>query len=211
MRAALSRELGVRPRKKRAADDDILRRVLAVLPGNLLGLRDRALILLVWCGAFRRSEGVAFDVPDLTRDPKGLIVAVRKSKTDQERKGEDVPIFYSNQADVCPVRAVDAWLAAAGITEDAIFRQLGRRQQLGGRLSPAAVRDRVRHWCKVAGLKFEDFAAHSLRSGFMTTAARRGKDLDSIMRTSRHKSEKVARGYIETATVHERGAGEGLL
>jgi len=211
MRAALMRELGVRPRKVRAADDEILRRVLAVLGSDLLSVRDRALILLAWCGALRRSEVVALDVPDLTRDPKGLVVTVGKSKTDQERRGEDVPIFHSNQPDVCPVRAVDALLAAAGITEGAIFRQLGRRQVLGGRLSPAAVRDRVRHWCKVAGLPYKEFAAHSLRRGFMTTAARRGKDLDSIMRTSRHRSEKVARGYIETATVHERGAGEGLL
>jgi integrase len=69
----------------------------------------------------------------------------------------------------------------------------------------------VRHWADAAGLIKEDFGAHSLRSGFITTAARRGKDLDSIMKTSRHKSERVARGYIERATVHERGAGEGLL
>lgn len=76
---------------------------------------------------------------------------------------------------------------------------------------PEAVLNRVRHWAKVAGLPEADFGAHSLRSGFMTTAARRGKDLDSIMRTSRHRSERTARGYIERATTHERGAGEGLL
>jgi hypothetical protein len=90
-------------------------------------------------------------------------------------------------------------------------RQLGRRQQLGEGLSPAAVYDRVRHWAKVAGLTPEDFGSHSPRSGFMSTAARRGKDLDSIMRASLHKSERVARGCIQRETVHERGAGEGLL
>jgi integrase len=211
MREALSRKLGVRSRKKRAADDEILRRVLAVLPGTLLGVRDRALILLAWCGALRRSEAVAVEVSDLTRKPKGLVLTIGKSKTDQQQRGEDIPIFFSNSADVCPVRAIDAWLAAAGIASGLVFRQLGRRQVLGGQLSPAAVRDRVRHWCRVAGLPFAEYAAHSLRRGFMTTAARRGRDLDSIMRTSRHRSVKVAREYIETETVHERGAGEGLL
>lgn len=212
MRAALRRELGTRPKKKHAADDDVLRRMLAVVPSaGLLGLRDRALLTLGWCGAFRRSELVALDVADATRAPKGLVVLVRASKTDQEAAGEEIPIFFSNAAECCPVRSLDAWLAAAGIVEGAIFRQLGRRQELGERLSPAAVLDRVKHWAKRAGLKPEDFGAHSLRSGFMSTAARRGKDLDSIMRTSRHRSERVARGYIQRETLHERGAGEGLL
>jgi site-specific recombinase XerD len=212
MRAALSRELGVRPMKKRAADDEVLRRMLAVVPAvGLLGLRDRALLTLGWCGAFRRSELVALDVTDVTRVPKGATVLLRASKTDQERAGEEIPVFFSNAAECCPLRSVDAWLASAGIVEGAIFRRLGRRQELGERLSPAAVVDRVKHYAKVAGLKPEDFGAHSLRSGFMTTAARRGKDLDSIMRTSRHRSERVARGYIQRETLHERGAGEGLL
>jgi integrase len=211
MLSALRRELGTRPKKKKAADEEILRSMIAVLPSDLLGARDRALLLLGWCGAFRRSELVALDVANVTRAAKGRVVVVAKSKTDQVAKGEDVPVFYSNDPALCPVRALDAWMSAAGITEGAIFRQLGRRQVLGVRLAAAAVYDRVRHWAHVAGLAAKDYGAHSLRRGFMTTAARRGKDLDSIMRTSRHRSARVAREYIETATVHERGAGEGLL
>jgi site-specific recombinase XerD len=211
-RAGLRKELGVRPLKKRAADEDVLRQLLGVVPGDrLLGLRDRALLTLAWCAALRRAEAVAMDVADVTRAPKGGVVLVGRSKTDQERRGEEVPIFLSNLPEHCPMRSLDAWLAASGIVEGAIFRRLGRQQQLGGRLSPPAVLDRVRHYAKLAGLAYRDFGAHSLRSGFITTAARRGKDLDSIMRTSRHKSERVARGYIERETLHERGAGEGLL
>ncbi len=163
------------------------------------------------CSALRRCELVALNVADVTRAPKGLVVLVRASKTDQEARGEEVPVFFSNTAGHCPVRSLDAWLATAGIVDGPIFRQLGRRQQLGERLSAEAVLDRVRHWAKMAGLPQEDFGAHSLRSGFITTAARRGKDLDSIMRTSRHRSERTARGYIQRETLHERGAGEGLL
>lgn len=212
MRAGLRRELGVRPEKKRAADDEVLRRMLAVVPRQtLLGQRDRALLTLGWCMAGRRSEVVALDVEDVERVAKGLVVTVRASKTDQERKGEDIPIFFSNTEECCPVRSLDAWLTAAAIVEGAIFRQLGRGQNLGDRLSPASVLDRVKHYATLAGLADEDFGAHSLRSGFITTAARRGKDLDSIMRTSRHRSERAARGYIQVACIHERGAGEGLL
>lgn len=212
MREALRVELGVRPAKKRAADDEILRRLLGVVPqAELIGLRDRAMLTIGWCAALRRSELVALNVTDVTRAPKGGIVFVAQSKTDQERHGEEVPIFFSNLSEYCPMRSLNAWLAASGITEGATFRRLGRQQQLGERLSPPAVLDRVQHYARLAGLAYKDFGAHSLRRGFITTAARRGKDLDSIMRTSRHKSERVARGYIECETLHERGAGQGLL
>lgn len=109
------------------------------------------------------------------------------------------------------MRSLDAWLVASGISDGAIFRQLGRRQQLGVRLSPEAVFDRVRHYAKRAGLPWKEFGGHSLRRGFITTAARRGRDLDSIMVTTRHRSVSTVRGYIERETLHERGAGEGLL
>ena len=176
MRTALRRELGVRPNKKRAADDEVLRQLLAVLPTSLLGLRDRALLTLCWSAALRRSELVALDVEHVTRATKGLVVLVAQSKTDQEHRGEEVPVFFANSADCCPVRSLDAWLATAGIAEGAVFRALGRRERLGSRLAPAAVADRVQHWAKLAGLDWREFAGHSLRSGFVTTAARRGKD-----------------------------------
>jgi site-specific recombinase XerD len=212
MREGLKVGLGVRPVKKKAADDEVLRRLLAIVPPTgLLGLRDRALLTLGWAAALRRSELVALDVADVTRAPKGGVVLVRASKTDQQKRGEEVPIFFSNLAEHCPMRALDAWLDASGITEGAIFRQLGRHQRLGERLSPPAVRDRVRRYARLAELAFNDYGAHSLRSGFITTAARHGKDLDSIMRTTRHRSERIARGYIQRETLHERGAGEGLL
>ena len=211
MRAALRRELGTRPTKKKAADDDVLRRLLAVVSDDLLGLRDRAMLTVGWAGAFRRSELVALDVEDITDAPKGLIILIRSSKTDQERRGEEIPLFFSNQEAHCPVRTLRTWLRTASIVDGAVFRGLGRRSVLGSRLTPATVAERVQHWAKLAKLDPRDFAGHSLRSGFVTTAARRGKDLDSIMRTTRHKSERVARGYIEHETIHERGAGEGLL
>jgi hypothetical protein len=92
-------------------------------------------------------------------------------------------------------------MTAAGITAGAIFRQLGhgRRQRQGERLSDQAVYDRVRHYARRAGLSQDDFGAHSLRSGFVTTAARHGRDLDAIMVTT--KASQRANG----ARVHRAG------
>jgi site-specific recombinase XerD len=212
MRSALRRELGVRPEKKKAADDAVLRQLVAVLPSSLLGVRDRALLTLGWAGAFRRSELVSLDVADVTRAPKGLVVLLRASKTDQQKRGEEVPIFFSNAEALCPVRSLDAWLAAANIDAGSIFRPVGRDGRVrGSRLSAETVADRVHRYAKLAGLDATAFAGHSLRSGFVTTAVRRGRDVDSIMVTTRHRSERTVRGYVQRETIFERAAGEGLL
>jgi len=102
--------------------------------------------------------------------PKGGVVFVEKSKTEQERHGEKVPTFFSSLAKD-PLRSLDTLLAASGIVESAILRRHGRRQQPGDRLSPAAVSDRERHYAKLVRLAY--FGTHSLRSGFITTAVRR--------------------------------------
>jgi hypothetical protein len=104
-----------------------------------------------------------------------------------------VPVFFSNDERLCPVRSLDAWLAAAGITEGPVFRGLGRADRLGARLTAETVADRVKHYAKLAGLDPNDFGGHSLRFGFITTAARRGRNLDSIAVTSRHRSLSVLR------------------
>src|SRR5207249_768702 len=103
------------------------------------------------------------------------------------------------------------WLDASGITSGAIFRALGRDDRLRGRLVASAVARRMKRYAKLAQLEWRDYAAHSLRRGFITTAARRGRDLDSIAVTSRHRSMSALRGYVERETIFERAAGEGLL
>ncbi len=211
MRDALRREKGVRPSKKTAADDAILRRMLAVLPQTLLGLRDRSLLTLAWAMAARRSEVVSLDVADVRREAKGLVLMLRSSKTDQQKRGREIPIWYSNAAECCPVRSLDAWLSAAGITEGPLFRRLGRDGRVGARLTAASVADRVKRWAKVAGLAWKEFAGHSLRSGFVTTAVRNRKSPAAIMVVTGHVSEDSLRGYYQSQSIFEGGAGEGLL
>ena len=109
------------------------------LPPTLLGRRDRPLLLLGFAGAFRRSELVALDVADVQETHEGLIVTLRLAKTDQEGAGRHVGLPCGGHPQSCPVRALQDWLRAAGITEGPLFRGLRRNDALLGRLSDRGV------------------------------------------------------------------------
>jgi integrase len=116
-------------------------------------VRDRALVLVGFGGAFRRSELVALDVGDLTFDPaRGVIVRVRRSKTDQLGEGADVAIPFGSQPEVCPVRALEAWRAASGVEEGALFRAIDRHGRVGGRLDGRDVARTLKELASQAGL-----------------------------------------------------------
>ncbi|MGA3123536.1 MAG: integrase [Polyangiaceae bacterium] len=132
--AGIRRKLGTSPASKKApVGDGDLAALVATLGEDLAGLRDRALLTLGWSSACRRSELVALDVADVEEQREGLLVHVRRSKRDQEAKGFDKDIPHASAPSLCAVRALRAWLDAAGIKEGPIFRgvdQLGRRFQV---------------------------------------------------------------------------------
>ena len=119
--SGIRRTIGTAPVRKRAATADIVI-AMSLTATSLRALRNRAIILLGFAGAFRRSELVALNVEDLEETAEGMLVTLRRSKTDQEGLGRRVAIPRGEIA--CPVAAVKAWLAAAGITEGAIFRRI---------------------------------------------------------------------------------------
>ena len=177
---------------------------------DLKGLRDRALLLLGFAGAFRRSELVALDVADLQFCDGGLRVTIRKSKTDQEGLGATIAIARGSIA--CPVDAVRAWIKAAGIVDGPLFRPVTRTGKISARrLSARAVAELVKTYARRAGLKAADFSGHSLRSGFLTSAAARGASIFKMMDVSRHKSVDTLRGYVRDAEMFRNHAGNGLL
>jgi integrase len=179
-------------------------------PEGLKGLRDRALLLLGFGGAFRRSELVALDVSDISFEEDGLRVRIRRSKTDQEGQGVTIAIIRG-QSEWCPMKALRAWLDAAGITEGPIFRQMRKGGQvLPGRLSAAAVCDLVKVYAAKLGLDASSYGAHSLRSGFLTSAARNGASIFKMRDVSRHKSMDILGGYVRDAKLFEDHAGKGL-
>jgi site-specific recombinase XerD len=184
-----------------------LRRMVATCDDSLLGLRDRALLLLGFAGAFRRSELVSLDVADLSFVPEGLTVLLRRSKTDQEGAGEKIGIPWGARGETCPVRAVRAWLDASGIGEGPIFRPIDRHGNiLPKRLSPQAVAIVVKRRAEAAGLDPRRYAGHSLRAGLATSAAVAGASERSIMKQTRHKSLPMVRRYIREADLFRENA-----
>ena len=139
--------------------------MVAAAPGGLTGLRDTAVLLLGFAGAFRRSELVALDVADIAETETGLLVTIRHSKTDQEGEGETIAISRGDRA--CPLKALRAWLEAADIESGAIFRPINKSGVVApGRLSDRSVANIVKAYAERAGLDPAVFSGHSLRAGF---------------------------------------------
>jgi integrase len=192
--SGLRRQLGVAQQQKTALEIDSLRMALARIPGDVRGLRDRALLLIGWAAALRRSEVAALAMSDLQFEPDGLIIALRQSKTDQEAAGEVVAVPFGAQPETCPVRTLRSWLAVVG-DRGAVFRRIDRHGNIGSNLTATAIASIIRARTAAAGIP-GDFAGHSLRAGFATTAAHAGRSETSIMRHGRWKSVQVARRYI---------------
>jgi len=209
------RDLGVAPRQKKAIATDDIRAAVTALDNKaaadrakgaagsapqLLDVRDRLLLLLGFAGAMRRSELASIDLADVDQVPEGLLVHLRHSKTDQDRKGRKVEIVYGNDEATCPVRAYRAWvtrLERQGVTDGPLFRRVDHHGRLLGPLSAEAVAIVVKRHMGRLGYTASDFAGHSLRRGMATTAARNGASERTIMRTTGHTSAATVRGYIE--------------
>jgi len=199
------------PGRKHPADADIVRQLLGSIQGdNLAALRDRALIAFGMALAARRSELVALDVADLAWEDKGVRVTIRRSKTDQEAAGAVVAVPEGRR--LTPLTHLRAWLAAAGITEGALFRPLWKGGRVrDARLSDHAVARIVQARAAAAGLDPACYAGHSLRAGFVTEAARNGADIWKIQQVSRHKSMQILSGYVRDARLFEDHAGDRFL
>jgi integrase len=198
--------------KAPAVDEDIKRMVDAVAPQTLKGMRDRALLLLGFAGAFRRSELVALDADHLTERDEGLSVLIASSKTDQIGRGHIIAIPRVNGSPYCPVRAVTDWQVVAAITHGALFRRLHRGDKIGtSRLSAPSVALVVKELAAKAGLEAGRYAGHSLRSGFLTSAARNRASIFKMADQSRHKSLDVLRAYVRAEDRFEDHAAHGLL
>jgi integrase len=207
----IRRTIGAAPDQKAPATSDRIAEMVAHCPDTLTGRRDRALLLLGFAGAFRRSELMALTVADLIEVEGGLRVMIRRSKTDQEgQHGQEIAIPAGGR--LRPVEAVQAWLAAAGITKGPVFHPITK----GGRIMPGALSDRsvaniVKAHAVRANLDPTEFSGHSLRSGFLTSAAEAGANVFKMMEVSRHKSVDTLRGYVRRADLFKDHAGASFL
>ncbi|AHV94279.1 site-specific integrase [Bordetella holmesii] len=190
-RAAYARR-GDLPQGKDALTREPLEKLLATCDDSLIGLRDRAMLLFAWAsGGRRRSEVVAATMENTRRTPEGYLYTLAHSKTNQE--GRARPDIYKPVAGRAAA-ALSAWLEKANITEGALFRRVRRGGIVGEALSAEAIRRMVQARVRLAGLD-GDFAAHSLRAGFITEAGRQGLPLAEVMAMSGHASVATVMHY----------------
>lgn len=198
----IRRTYGGAPKQVAPAVIGEIRKMVARMNGSTIDIRDRAILLLGFAGAFRRSELVALDVADLATRPDGLLVTIRRSKRDQEGRGDTKAIPFGSDAETCPVRAVAAWLTEADIAEGPVFRPIDRHGNVSdSRLSGKAIALVVKRAAERADLDPAAYGGHSLRAGFVTTAAANGATERAISRQTGHApNSAVLRTYIRHAS-----------
>ncbi|MGY4295393.1 site-specific recombinase XerD [Bradyrhizobium sp. i1.4.4] len=191
----IRRRIGRRQRRVAPVTADMLGVVVAAIPSDKRGLRDRALLLICFSGCFRRSEVVSIQVKDIEERHRGILISLDRSKTDQEGQGATLPIPNGKMK---AVSALDAWLEAAGITEGPIFRSVDRHGNVGaGALTDRQVARTVKEACARVGVDPALVSGHSLRAGFITTALNAGKDPLLIMKQSRQVK-------VDTVKIYDR-------
>lgn len=206
----IRRTLGTAPSQKAPTLTDDIRAMVDATDAGGIGARDRALVLLGFAGAFRRSELVALDVEDCAFGKDGLTVTLRRSKTDQDGAGRKIGIPYGSNPETCPVRTVQTWIEQSGIDAGPLFRSINRHGQVQpGRLSGIDVARVVKKLAERAGLDAAKYAGHSLRAGHATSAAIAGASERSIMNQTGHRSVKMVRRYIRDGSLfRENSAGK---
>jgi site-specific recombinase XerD len=221
----IKRTLGTAPVQKAAAVAADIRLMVKALPSSikseggkaslLLVARDRALLLIGFAGGFRRSELTSLSIGDLRFSSRGLTITIRRSKTDQEGLGRQLAIAPQPDPDVCPVRALKAWLKALGEGRQSeeesegrpVFSAINRHGHISSTgLSPYAVALIVKRAAAAAGLDETKYAGHSLRSGFATSASEAGASDRSIMRTTGHRSREMVDRYIRSGQLFNDNA-----
>jgi len=216
--AGIKRTHGTAQTGKAPAVAADIRAMVEAQPDGLLGCRNRALILLGFDSACRRSELEALDVEDVALTHDGIVLTLHRSKTDQAGAGRQIGVPYRSNPAMCTVRAVQDWIEAAGISTGALFREIGPGGQLvatyvdalgrrrGERLSGKSIALVVKAAARAAGLDPVRYGGHSLRAGFATAAAQAGAAERSIMQQTGHKSLPMVRRYIRLGNLFSDNA-----
>jgi integrase len=192
-----------------AIKEDVLAMV-AELSG-IKGIRDKALLLIGFAGAFRRSELVSLSIGDIEQAKQGVIIQLRFSKTDQAGEGRKIAIPFARGA-VCPVLALQHWLEVAGITEGPVFRAVNRHGVISNvSLSSQAVAFVVKERAKAVGLEASKYAGHSLRAGLVTSAAQLGVSSWKIRQQTGHRSDAMLIRYIRDSQIFVDNAAGAIL
>ena len=200
-----------------ALRDHHVAKMISLCPSSLIGYRDAAILAIGFSCALRRSELIGLAVQDVRflddeeeDSHSKMIVTVRQSKTDQSGAGQSIPVIDGNK--IRPITRLRRWLDRAEIAEGRIFRTMkrGGRVQSSG-LHPSDVPRLIKHYAQLAGLDPGVFSGHSLRAGFVTSAAAHRVRPDKIMSITRHTSLDMVLKYTRDADLFDAHAGESFL
>ncbi len=210
--AGIRRTHGRRPDKADALSTEQISQIIDGLDlDTMRGLRDRAIILFGFAGAFRRSELVSLTREQLVRSTEGYLVQLMRTKDDQEGQGRDTGIPAIPDSALCPVAGIDAWLTAAEITEGPVFRRVRRWDKVGTQaLSPQSFSLLLKQACVKVGIPPDRISGHSVRAGHLTEAARNGAPDRALMYQAGHKSMETTHGYIRPGTVFRTNSANYL-
>lgn len=205
---AIKRDITIAQTKARPITLVDLARWLPLLPDDPRGVRDAAMLMMGFAGALRRSEIASLLFGDIEKGDRGLLVTIRKSKTDQFGQGVLVGIERGQSATTCPVTRWAAWCAlrdGAGVCpESSAFLSVRGNALTDQPISGATVNRAVKRLAQLGGANPEEYSAHSLRAGLITEATRARVPYDAIMKHTRHKSYEVFLGYVRRETLWEQ-------
>ena len=205
--AGIRRTLGVAPVQKSPIRIREIRTIVIEMGVDLRSMRDRAVLLVAYAGALRRSELVSLDVQDIQFSQEGVIMSLRRSKTDQERRGVEIAIMRGSSDSTCPVLALKNWLAASEIAMGPVFRPIiGRDVVSPDRLSSQGVARIIKKLAKGIGMNELNVGGHSLRSGMVTDAFAVGLAQAIIARHSRHRSSAI-NAYVREDKFRQNPSG----
>ncbi len=212
----IARIRGSSRRKVEALREYQIEAMLQASPDTLIGKRDAAIIAIGFAGALRRSEISSLNVEDVkfleawdTVEDR-MILTIRRSKTDQLGRGERIPIL--DGGGIRPISRLRTWLTNSGITNGPLFQTMKRGSRLQGKpMDPGDIARIVKNHAEMVGLDPKDIAGHSLRAGFVTSAAVHHARLDKIMAVTRHTNPASVMGYIRDSDVFSDHAGRHFL
>jgi integrase len=169
------------------------------------------MFMLGFAAALRRSELIAVSVEDIEKVEAGIVLTLRRSKTDQEGAGQRVAVPFGPRT-FCPIRALEKWLAAANIEEGPVFRRIDRFGCIGARaLNAASVGPILCKRLSASGIQPEGFSAHSLRAGLVTSAAMAGVPSWKIRQQTRHRSDLTLATYIRDHQIFTNNASAAVF
>jgi integrase len=198
----IRRTFGTKQTQKWPLTSDDILKILKYLEGPsategpIAAARSKALVLIGFACASRRSELAAMECKDLKRHRNGITINLPRSKTDQEGMGRDVEVPFADNDRTCAVVALDRWLKIAGIISGRLFRSVGKHGSIGKGLHPDSVGEILKDLVSKAGIpNAELYGGHSLRAGYVTEASAAGATDREIMQQTGHSSVAMVHRY----------------